>query len=685
MGVSTEWLKKYVDYDWSAEELAHNLTMAGIAVEGVEAIDNDQVLELDLTPNRGDCLGMINLAREVAALAGSKLKVPDIFLRENEEKISDYIKVDIDAPDLCSRYAARVVKNVKIGPSPEWMQEALLHSGIRPINNVVDITNYVMLEANQPLHAFDYRLLPEQRILVRRAHAGEHIVTLDDVDRVLDQDVLVITDGIKPVALAGIMGGQNTEISESTNMVLIESAHFDPVNTRRTSRKVNLRSDSSIRFEKGTDIQGVIFAVNRAAQLMQDLAGGEVVNGICDAYPQPRRLHTIKLRPDRVNQILGTDLSTAEIKGYLDRLSLPVQMTADKEALEVQVPTYRPDLQMEVDLIEEVARLHGYNRLPSELPAGPTTRGGLNPYQRFQAKVRNTMASSLREVINYSFINNDVFDRIMLPEDDPRRNVIRIANPLSEEQGVMRTMLVPGLLWNISRNLARRNQNLAFFEMGAVFIPGDDKLPRESLKLCAAVAGRSQTSWLQRPVEMDFFYLKGILEDLMNQIRVADWKLVASQPAGFHPGRTATIICHNEEVGVIGEIHPQVMENFDIKTRTVVMELDVEKLYEYAAPIAMTESIVRFPAIERDIAVLLPLETASAAVVDLIQESCRPLLKDVTLFDLFTGGQLEPGLKSMAFRLVFQSDSGTLKDDDVNPIIEKVLEALQARLGARLR
>lgn len=685
MGVSINWLKQYVDYDGSAQELAHALTMAGIAVEGIETVDDDQVLELDLTPNRGDCLGMINLAREVAALTGNKIKLPVIRLAENSESIDDYIKVDIAAPELCGRYTARVVKNIKIGPSPDWMQTVLLHSGIRPINNVVDITNYVMLEANQPLHAFDYQLLPDRHILVRRAYPQESITTLDDVERILDGDALVITDGHKPVALAGIMGGKNTEIHEDTRAVLIESAHFDPVNTRRTSRRVNLRSDSSIRFEKGTDIEGVLFAVNRAAQLMQDLAGGEVVEGICDAYPQPCGSLTIKLRTERVNQILGTELSWQEVKGYLDRLTFKVKKVRNQEALEVVVPTYRPDIQLEIDLIEEVARLHGYNRLPLELTTGATTRGGLSPYQKFQVKVRNVMANSLREVINYSFINNDWLDRLMLPDEDYRRNVVRIANPLSEEQGVMRTTLLPGLLVNVSRNLARRNQNPAFFEIGAVFLPGEEKLPREVLKLGAVVAGRTDPSWIRHPLEMDFFYLKGILEDALKQMRIENWRLEVGPQPGFHPGRTAVVMCGDEEVGIIGEIHPQVADNFDIKTRAVVLELDVEKLYHRALPVAMKESIVRFPAIERDIAVLLPLQAESSSVAELIQEAGQPLLKEVVLFDLFTGGQLESGVKSMAFRLTFQSDRGTLKDDDVNPVIETVWQTLQDQLGARVR
>jgi phenylalanyl-tRNA synthetase beta chain len=685
MGVSTNWLKKYVNYTWSADELAQALTMAGIAIEGVDDVDGDKILDLDLTPNRGDCLGMINLAREVAALTGTHVVLPEIKIQESADDISSFIKVEIKDPDLCGRYAARAVKNVKIGPSPEWMQEALLHSGIRPINNVVDVTNYVMLETNQPLHAFDYSLLEgDKRIVVRRAVNGEQFTTLDDVERHLESSMLVITDGHRPVALAGVMGGQNTEISDTTTTVLLESANFNPVNTRRTSHQLALRSDSSIRFEKGVDINGTIFAINRATQLIQELAGGEVVSGICDVYPNPQSPLTISLRSKRVNALLGTDLSTDDIIDYLQRLSLVVKKSETNDTLQVVAPTYRPDLQIEEDLIEEIARLHGYNLIPSQLPKGAST-GGLTSYQNFQVRTRNTIASSMEEVINYSFINKDMFDRVMLPTDDYRRNALAIANPLSEEQGVMRTLLMPGLLTTISRNLARRNQNLAFFEMGSVFMPGKEKLPSEVLKLGVAVSGHGDINWKVSPLEWDFFYLKGVLEDLFQQLGIRDARFTAGTAPGFHPGRTAVVSCGEDEVGIIGEVHPQVLDNFDIRNRVVFTELEMEKLYKHATPRVMTESIGRFPAIERDLAVLLPIEVAASEAVETMRRVGGPFLHDVLIFDLFTGGGLAQGVKSMAFRLTFQSDEGTLVDEQVNMFMEEIIKQLQENLAAKLR
>lgn len=683
MGVSINWLKEYVDIDWTAEELAHRLTMAGIAIEGVEQAGPDMIMELDLTPNRGDCLGMINLAREVSALNGQPLRIPEAKISENRENINDYIQVEIDAPDLCPRYAARLVKNVEIKPSPEWMQNALLRSGIRPISNIVDVTNYVMLETNQPLHAFDYQLLGKgKKIVVRKAEYQESFTTLDEVERELDLDSLVITDGIRPVALAGVMGGLNTEIGDDTRDVLIESANFLNTNIRRTSKKQGLRSDSSVRFEKGADPNGVIYAVNRAAQLMQELSGGEVVKGICDVYPGKKDPLVINVRPDRVNYLLGTELSHNEIKGYLERLKFKVKDR--KGYLAVEIPTYRPDISMEVDLIEEVARLYGYNNVPDTLPLG-INRGGQTDYQRFRDQIKEVMASYFYEVINYSFISPQLFDRILLPAESPLRNVIQIANPLSEEQSVMRTLLLPGLLENVSRNLARQNHNLNFFEMGAVYYPSDDRLPEEKLKIGAVVAGRVELNWLKNHVPMDFFYLKGIVEILLKEMGIKDYTFQEHQLAGYHPGRTACIYCQGKEIGVIGEVHPLVLENFDISDKACAFELDVETLYMLTGQKTMMEQIAKYPAVERDLAVLLGQDVKASEAIAVIKASDPELLQDVIVFDIYTGEQVPDGYKSTAFRLTFQSMERTLKEADINSRVDAILLNLQEQIQARLR
>lgn len=684
MGVSINWLKDYVDFKWTAEELAHRLTMAGIAIEGIDEEDGDYIMDLDLTPNRGDCLGMINIAREVAALNGNKVKIPEINLKENDENINNYIKVLIKEPELCPRYTARMIKNVKIGPSPEWMQERLIHSGIRPINNVVDITNYVLLESNQPLHAFDYELLgPAKKIVVRRAEKGEKFTTLDEVERELNDEMLLITDSDKAVALAGIMGGMNTEINDNTTNVLLESAAFHGSNIRRTGRRLALRSDSSMRFEKGSDINGVIYAINRAAQLIQDIAGGEVVAGICDVYPETKPPRQIALRPERVNYLLGIEIDTEEIRGYLQ--SLNFTFSEENGNFKVEAPTYRPDLEMEVDLIEEVARLYGYDRIPSTLAYGDTTQGGMTPYQKFQDRVKNLLARNMYEVMNYSFITPRFFDMLCLPEESELRNVVKIANPLSEEQSVMRTLLLGGMLDTLGRNLSRKNNSLAFFEMGSVFYPVQEGQPEERLKLSGIVAGKQEVNWLKNTVDMDFYYLKGILENFFYQLGINDVKFTEVNDSSYHPGRSALIKSEETELGVIGELHPRVRQNYDIKPRACAFELDMLILFNLSNRRVMMEEITRYPAMERDLAIIVEQDLKALEIKDIISGSAGEYLQEIQVFDIYEGEQVPEGKKSIAFRIIFQSSERTLTDAEVNESMDNILRCLQEKVQAVLR
>ncbi|MGE5389426.1 MAG: phenylalanine--tRNA ligase subunit beta [Deltaproteobacteria bacterium] len=685
MGVSLNWLKEYIDYDWSPEELAHRLTMAGIAIEGVEEEGDDYIMDLDLTPNRGDCLGMINLAREIAALNGNTIKIAPVSLKENGEKIEDYITVELADPDLCRRYAARLVKHVVIKDSPDWMQKALINSGIRPINNIVDITNYVMLETNQPLHAFDYHLLQgkNKKIVVRRAQAGEKFVTLDENERILDSEMLVITDSKRAIALAGVMGGYNTEIKDDTSDVLIESAWFLGPNIRRTSRRLALRTDSSQRFEKGADINGVIYAVNRAAALMQELAGGEVVGGICDAYPNPEPNRVISLRPDRVNSLLGTQISTGEIKSFLQSLTFPIEESGG--VLKVEAPSYRPDITMEVDLIEEVARLYGYDKIDAVLPVGNTTQGGLNAIQKFRDRIRAVMAGNLFEVVTYSFINPVHLDNLRLLEDAVERNFVVVANPLSEEQGIMRTTLLPGLLDTAATNLARKNENLAFFEMGAVFYTSDGRLPQESVRLGAIVTGSNDMNWLQNKVNLDFYYLKGVAEDLLRQLNIYDYAFEPVQSESYHPGRTARVMSGTTVLGIIGEVHPLVLQNYDIKPRCCAMELDVEALYACSQDRVMMQEITRYPAVERDMAILVEVSRQASEVLAVIKEAGNEYLRRVVVFDVYTGEQVPAGYKSMAFRFLFQAPDRTLTDTEINESMADIQKNLESKLKAARR
>lgn len=684
MSVPVNWLKEYIKIDWSKEELAHRLTMAGIAVDPVGVGEDDAALELDLTPNRGDCLGLINMAREVSALTGNPVIIPTVVLKETNERVEDYITVEIAEPDLCRRYAARVIKNCRVAPSPQWLQERLTGAGIRPINNIVDVTNYVMLESNQPLHAFDYRLLGEDhRILVRCAGAGETLTTLDGVQRTLDDEMLLITDGTRGVALAGVMGGENTEINDSTTDVLLESAWFLGTNIRKTGRKLALRSDSSVRFEKGTDIEGVIYALNRAASLIQELAGGDIVKGIFDNYPRPFKADEIILRSERVNYVLGTQISVAEIADCLKKLG--IKFTKNRGLFKVYPPSYRPDLTIEADLIEEVARLYGYDRIPPRLPEGDSSPGGLEKEQKYRATVKELMSRSFFELVNYNFVNPSTLDRIRIPQDSILRDLIKIANPLSEDQSVMRTILLPGLLESVASNLARKNQNLAFFEMGPVFHAGEQGYAREVLKLGAVVCGERETFWLQKNLAMDFFYLKGLLEDLLQQLSVSDARFTAIEHPSYHPGRTALIEVEDREIGIVGEIHPLVLENYNIRQRACAFELDMQCLFELSRKRSMNDEIVRYPSVERDVALLVPAEAQAQDLLATICSTGGELLRQAVIFDLYSGGQVPEGKKSMAFRLTWQSNQKTLTDSEVGDLMEAVLDRIKDQHRASQR
>ncbi len=685
MRLSLEWLKDYIELDISAQELAHRLTMAGIAVENIDELDNDMVLELELTPNRGDCLGIINVAREISALTGKPLDIPRAQPDELDEGIENYVKVTIQS-DLCKRYSARIMKNVRVAPSPVWMQERLLKVGIRPINNVVDVTNYVMLETNQPMHAFDYDLLEGQQIVVREAQVGEELVTLDGSSRELQPGMLVIADAVKPVALAGIMGGESSEIGEGTTTILLESAIFDGTSTRRTAKKVGLRTESSMRFEKGVDIGGVIFALDRAARLLEILGAGEVVRGVCDVYPHPAKPVTIRIRPDRVNYVLGTSITPAEIEGFLRKLSFPVEVHADH--MLVDIPSYRPDLTMEEDLIEEVARLYGYDNISSQLEPAVPTHGYRTDYQRFQEKLLALATHRMHQVITYSFINPRWLDILGIPESSHLRNAVKVANPFSEEQGIMRTSLLPGLLEVASRNLARRNEDLALFEMGSVFWPCESApLPREVLIMAGLVTGKVSGGWQVTGSEMDFFYLKGIVEELLGKFNLPEIRFQPFMPEhSYHPGRMAAITVQGKRLGTIGELHPQVLERTGIEKRTCAFEIDVLELFEAVSDRKhQVRGISKYPAVKRDLALVVSEEINAALLAETIKTAGTNLLVKVDLFDVYRSPQLGEDKKSLAYALTFQSYQNTLQDDEISAIVERILQKTAEVHGARIR
>jgi len=669
---------------------------APVGVEIGKALGlQDAVLELEITPNRPDCLGMIGIAREVAAIVGAPLRIPQLELKEDEERADDATGVEIIDADLCPHYAAKIIKDIKILPSPAWMQRRLEKAGLRPINNIVDITNYVMLETSQPLHAFDYDRLAENRIVVRRPKRGEIIETLDEVTRQLDETMLVIADAGEPVALAGVMGGLRSEVSSKTTNILLESAHFNAASIMRTSRKLGLQSEAAARFEKCIDPNGVIFAANRAAQLMAELGGGRLLKGEVDAYPNPIRPRKIRLRTKRVNQILGTRLSGAKITGILESLELKIskdgKSTRDEAQpaapdLQATIPTFRPDLEREIDLIEEIVRLYGYNKVKSTLPERSGKKGGLSSRQKLERSTKNFLiACGLSQVLGYGFINPEDFDKLRLPADSPLRQVITLLNPLTAEQSVMRSTLLPGLLNILKHNVNRDQTNVQIFEMGRVFEPSADKLPHESLMLSGALTGHwHRDSWYEKAEEVDFFDVKGIQDAFFEHLNVSEWYLVRALHPSLHPGKCAEIFIENEAIGIMGEIHPETQRNFELSESVGVFELNLDRLLSYVQPLRHFEEIPRFPGVAMDVAVVVAEEVAASEIEKIIKEEGGKLLRRVDLFDVYRGGQVSGGKKSLAFSLSFRSDDRTLDLDEVKKIHGRIISKL-AQIGAELR
>ncbi|OPX86678.1 MAG: Phenylalanine--tRNA ligase beta subunit [Pelotomaculum sp. PtaB.Bin104] len=646
---------------------------------------NDYILELDLTPNRGDCLSIIGVAREVAALLGKPFRLAEPAFPELEENIASQVQVDIEAPDLCLRYIARLIKNIRIGRSPLWMQSRLRSAGMRPISNIVDVTNYVMLEMGQPLHAFDYDMLMDHHIIVRRGGEKEKMVSLDDVTRELSPDMITITDPSGPVAVAGIMGGMTSEVTDKTTSILLESAYFNPVSIRRASKALGLRSEASIRFEKGIDIGGCLRAINRAAQLIYDMGAGEVVSGTVDNYISPVPEKTVQLRPSRATHVLGMEVTRDMAAGILSSLQFHTQ--EDGEDLLVTVPSYRVDVGSEEDLIEEVARLYGYDWVPNTLPYGATTHGVKTPEQLSRTLIADTLAGTgFNEVVTYSFTHPRVFDLMNLPGDSPLRNTVKIQNPLSEEHSVMRTMLLPGLLEVLAKNASRRVQNGAIFELGKLFTPAAAGAAEECTVLAAAAMGRVDGGWKTPARELDFYFIKGVVENLFQVLGTAAavFQPETTNPS-FHPGRTASIEAGGRRLGLIGELHPDVLEKYDLPERVVAFEIELEALLAVSGQTRVYRPLPKFPGIDRDLAIVVSKETRAGDVLEVIRGAGGELLESVALFDIYQGEQVPAGFQSLAFKLKFQAADRTLTDAEVSEATAAISAKLSDAFGAGLR
>ncbi|NLY43458.1 MAG: phenylalanine--tRNA ligase subunit beta [Clostridiaceae bacterium] len=636
---------------------------------------NENIIEFEITSNRPDCLSIIGLARETAVTFDKEFKIPEVYVQETEEEASKYASVEVMDADLCPRFAARVVKNVRIQPSPKWMRDRLKACGIRPINNIVDITNYVMLEYGQPMHAYDLKLLKGNKIIVRRAEDGEVIRTLDEQERKLDSSMLVIADAEEPVGVAGVMGGANSEIRPDTTIILFESANFLGSSVRMTAKKLGMRTEASSRFEKGLDVNNVVPALNRACQLVVELGAGEVLKGIIDvnnSNPVPVR---IPLRPEKINSFLGTRISAQYMVEILTKLGFEVDM----ENMMVTVPSFRPDVEAEADLAEEIARIYGYDKIESTLLSGNTTLGGKNYKQKLEDRIKSCLiAQGLSEITTYSFTSPRVFDSIRITQDSELRKVVTISNPLGEENSIMRTTTLPSMLEVMSRNYNHRVEQVRLFELGNIYIPKAlpvQELPEEKIIVTLGMYG-----------DCDFYDLKGTVEELLYVLGIHQYEIVPEKDnPSFHPGRTAKVLKGKVELGVLGEVHPDVLDNYDIGVRAYAAMLDFNLLMENANVEVQYTPLPKYPAVTRDIAMLVRDDVLAKQIEDAIKKYSGKLLEDCKLFDVYKGKQIPEGMKSVAYSITFRSSDKTLTDEDVQKVFNKIVDGLRNDLGAQLR
>lgn len=639
---------------------------------------DDTVLDFEITPNRSDCLSITGMAREVAATFKLNLHMPTIHLKEEAEKTAQEIaKIDIQAEDLCRRYVARIVEDVEIKPSPLWMQRRLQTCGVRPINNIVDITNYVMLELGQPLHAFDFDKVEGGSIIVRRGMSSEKMDTLDDTTRELNENMLVIADVNKPLAIAGVMGGAESEITSSTTRILLESANFLGSSIRRTSRQLGLRSESSMRFEKGIDPNLCIKAADRACELIEQLGAGKVLKGYIDVFPGKTYPKVIPFNPDKINRVLGTDISSDEMVDILHRLEIQVNTT--KDGLEAIIPTFRMDITQEADIIEEIGRIYGYDRLPITLPEGNVTHGKLNSHQKYLNEIKDLLVyNGYSEIYTFSFVSPKVFDNINAPENSSLRQAIPLLNPLGEDHSIMRTTLIPNMLDVVRYNLSHKAQEVKLFEVGAVYLPKKlplDELPHENNRISIGLCGDI----------VSFYDLKQIIETIFSRLQIKNYNFMQERYFAFHTGRCARIRIDDEEIGYAGEIHPDVLENYEISKKTYLAELNLDAILNKASRKINFKPLPKFPSSDRDLAIVVKEKVLASDVLNTIKEIGGKLLEEVELFDVYQGSQIAKGYKSMAFSLIFRAEDRTLTDVEVNKIIEKIKTGLCEKFDATLR
>jgi phenylalanyl-tRNA synthetase beta chain len=684
MKISYRWLKEFVDFELTPRDLADRLTMVGLAVDAVDPHGDDAILDFDLTSNRPDCLSHLGVAREAAVLLGQTLRLPKADLKPASSKVSDRTPVEVSAPDLCPRYTARVITGVRIAESPAWLAARLEALGQRTINNVADITNYVLLELGQPLHAFDFDQLRGRRIIVRRAKADERLTTLDGTDRALTPEMLVIADAERPVALAGIMGGADSEISNGTTTVLLESAYFAPLSIRQTARALGMATEASYRFERGADYQAAGFACDRAAALIAEWAGGQVLDGIIDVYPMPISRSAILFRRDRFTALTGLQVELSEAERILQQLGFRVNSEVESGVLEVRPPSWRVDVAVEEDVVEEVARITGYDRLQTSVPRSTGAGAYLEGESGRRCTRQALTAMGYEEAISFSFVNA-AEDRAV--SDVINTSSLTLSNPIDDTQNHMRTTLLGGLLDAVARNINHGTRSLRLFEMGKCFESSDGDRPLETERLGLAGTGlRSESGWERSGERFDFYDLKGAVEAIAESLAISPLRFAATGSISYlHPGRAAVISLGEKEIGRLGQLHPRAAARFKFKQPVFVAELDFGALLAAERLEPRYRPLPRFPTVARDLSILVNESVTYAEIERTISDLDIPELVSVRLFDIYSGSELPPGKHSLALAVRFRALDRTLTDVEVNQAYTQIVAALGRRFAAELR
>lgn len=683
MRVPLEWLKEFIGITISPDEVADVLTMVGLEIEGKEDIGDDVVFEVNVTPNRPDCLSILGIARELSAVFNLPLKLPKYELRENGS--ADGVSVEIKNSDLCSRYSGRVIKDVKVAQSPEWIKSRLAKCGIRSINNIVDITNYVLLEFGHPLHAFDLNTLADKTIKVATAGKDNKIITLDAVERVLPPDALLIWDGKRPVAVAGVMGGVETEVSNSTTDIFLESAYFNPLSIRRTSKALGLKSESSFRFERGTDIEFLINALDRAAFLMQDIANGKV-SKVIDVYPRKFEPFNVSVRYNRVNKLLGTNISHSEMVSIVRRLGLNVNGWTD--TFEAQIPSYRLDLRHETDIIEEIARIYGFQRIKTTMPRTVLSASISDNKKSCVTRIKELVRRyGFNEAINFSFMNEASLDLLNIPSNDRRRRAVMLKNPLRKEDSLLRTNLIPSLLENFLYNFSRGIKDIRIFEMSKVFENMDRPLPLE-INSIGGIYFKDNKPTLWKDDAGSFYIVKGMLEAVFDDFHIKNYIFSPTKEPFLHPGQSCDIYISDSNIGFLGALSPVVVEKLDLKVtkpEIIVFELDVDKLFPMISLALKYSPIPRFPYVERDLAIVIDEQYHAAKLVSLINSYPSEFIEDVIIFDHYKGKNIPNGKKSLALTIRYRAKDRTLTEAEVEDIHQRILKYVSVETGGALR